>query len=116
MSHEKSCNEETCHHEHHHSAECSCCHEEICCHHNNNHHHHEHPDFAHQLLEMADEAWMEVLKEKIKANIETKNGKQLDELANLVTDGNNIRWKNKIESQTEMMNYKDKISNFFHKK
>ena len=56
-------------------------------------------DFAHQLLELADEAWMEILKEKIKENIRQKGGEQLTQLANLVSERNHKRWNHKLADQ-----------------
>lgn len=88
-----------------------CCGEESCqiCH---SHHHHQ-AEFSDQLLELADEAWMEVLKEKIKEKIKTSNGAQLDKLAALVSDANNARWKGKITNHKGLKEFKDKISEIF---
>lgn len=111
MSHHHHCHSHEGHHD-------SCCAEESCdecccsCH----HHHHEHNSFADDLLELADEAWMEVLKEKIKDHIRTKNGAHLDKLAKLVSEANNSRWSHRLSSQTEAGEFQDKIHDFFHKK
>src|SRR4051812_17667548 len=51
-------------------------------------------DKAKKFLELADQAWKEVLKEKIKKHIEA-NDKNLDELAKLISDTNHKRWKKK---------------------
>lgn len=108
------------HHHHHHEHECCCseccsrCHAEVCEHHHHHPHEH-HTDFAQQLIEMADQAWMELLKEKIKEQIKTSNGSQLDQLAKLVSDANHARWKNKISLQKGVGSFKDKLDAFFHK-
>jgi hypothetical protein len=96
------CSEEN--HHHHHNDGC-CSHE----------HHHECEDFAHELLLLADEAWMEVLKEKIKDQIRQHNGAHLDALAKLVAESNNSRWKNKLDLQGSVREFKDQLSDFFKK-
>lgn len=111
MSHDH-CHEGSCsvtgHHHHHHGE---CCHgsHDTCC------HHHEHEDFAHELLDLADEAWMEVLKEKIKDQIRENNGKHLDALAKLVAESNNVRWKNKLSLQNTWGDFKAKVDAIFKK-
>ena len=105
------------HHHHHHDTCCEtsdCCSEESCHHH---HHHHAHEeDFSHQLIEMADEAWMELLKEKIKEQIQKSSGSQLDKLAKLVTEANHERWKHKVGIGKILTNYKEKLMAFFQQK
>ncbi len=95
------------HGDHHHNhcpcceGHCSCCGE-----------HHE-DTFAKHLLKLADEAWMEVLKEKIKEQIKTLNGKKLDELAKMVAEANNQRWQHKLSAKTECDNFQASVCNFF---
>jgi len=107
MSHHHCCN-----HDHHHS----CCnhhsHEQEC--HETSHH--EHGDFPHQLLEMADEAWMEVLKEKIKEQIKATSGAKLDKLAKIVAEANNDRWEQKLQLLDIAHTFTDKIRAFFTQK
>ena len=113
MSHEH------CHHEHHHgpchhhgsSAECPCC-QGTCGHH---HHAHDHDDFSRQLIQMADEAWMEVLKEKIKEQIQALSGPNLDGLAKLVAQANHERWKHKMEKRKVVEEYREKLASYFNK-
>src|SRR5205814_6628137 len=95
-----------CHHEH-----SCCCHGEVCgvCH---QHHHHKHEDFSHELIELADEAWMDVLYEKIKEQVIAKSGKQLDQLANLVAESNHQRWRNKLGANRATSELREKISEF----
>lgn len=118
MSHHH-CNHGECHKNH----ECSACHHEhcSCCAHHHQHecscccHHHEHEDFAKELIEMADEAWMEVLKEKIIEEIMSSHSKHLEKLAKLVADANSERWKDKLALQKNSNEFKEKIAQFFNK-
>lgn len=91
-------------HEHHH-------------HHGHEHHHdcccHEHGDFAGDLLELADEAWMEVLKEKIKEQILSSHGPHMDQLAKLISQSNGERWKNKMEIQKTKRDFRQGLQDFF---
>lgn len=108
-----------CHsHGNHHEGECcgghhhECCHEDSC-----HHHHHDHEeeccaDFAQHLLEVADEAWMEVLKEKIKKHVETKSGKKLDKLAEFIASSNHTRWKNKMGAKKACSDYEEKVAEY----
>ena len=87
------------------------------CHsHSHSHHHHDkQASFAHQLLEIADEAWMEVLAEKIKAQVEQSNGSQLDQLAKLVGESNKERWKHKLALLKLDEDFKHKVDQHFNK-
>ncbi len=101
---------------HHHGSssqgsESSCC----CSQHHEGCEHHESGDFSQQLLEMADEAWMELLKEKVKKQIEATGGSHLDQLAKLIAESNNTRWKHKLAAQKLCHDYKEKIAEFFNK-
>lgn len=105
--HAKCCGHGGCGHEHCHCH--SCAHHECC------HHHHEQEDFAKQLIEMADEAWMEVLMDKIKEQVIIHSGAHLDQLAKLVAETNNARWKEKLALQKRGNDFKDKVDQFFNK-
>lgn len=101
------------HHHHHHDDEC-CEHEHSCCHEHEHHHHeHEHEDFAHQLIELADDAWMELLFEKLKEQIKITNGAQMDKLAKLVSDANHTRWQHKMGLNKNSQDFKDHLNAFF---
>lgn len=110
------CNEKGCAVDHQHShhgscPECGCgqgqtC--DCCC-------HQEGKCFSDQLLAMADEAWMELLKEKIKKKIEESTGKHLDKLAGLVAKANHARWNHKMEITKLKEEYKQQLSDFFNK-
>lgn len=102
-------------HHHHHHGEC-CEHEEeaSCCHSHTCHEEHEEGcHFAEQLLEVADQAWMEVVKEKMKKQIESTSGKKLDDLAKIVTEANHARWKGLMAGKHCEENYKEKLRAFF---
>jgi hypothetical protein len=111
------------HHHHHH---CQHCHEHVghcaACHEGDHHHHgchdqsHEEGDFAHQLLRMADEAWMEVLKEKIKKEVLAKSGDKLEKLAKIVAEANEARWHQKLSLMDAAHTFADKIRSFFSSK
>lgn len=97
-----------------HQNPCHSEHEHSCCHHEHEEHQYHHEgEFAEQLLEMADEAWMEVLKEKIKQQIITTSGQHLDNLAKLVAESNKDRWKHKLSSHKVCQDYKEKLAEFF---
>jgi GTP-dependent phosphoenolpyruvate carboxykinase len=72
-------------------------------------HDEENYDFTKVLLELADEVWMEVLRDKIKEQIISSNGKHLDKLAATVAEANNARWKSKMAAKKMCHEYKDKI-------
>ncbi len=100
------CHEDEHHHHHHHG------HDE-CCSHSHEEHCEEHSDFACDLLELADEAWMCLLKDKIKEQILATNGKHLDELAKLVTESNHSRWKLKMAKKANVEAFREKLHVLF---
>ena len=83
----------------------------------NKHSHHSHGDgecnCAEKFLELADEAWAEVLKEKIKNKIIAHKGEHLDKLAEIVAIANGEKWKNKISSKTKCTKFKDELKDYF---
>lgn len=110
-----------------HSSSCSCCgskgpcscHKDVCsCSYckTGHAHAHGHEDFANQLIEMADNAWMELVKDKIKDHILASSGKELDKLAQLVAESNKLRWKEKLAMQKGSKDFKEKLGEFFSKK
>jgi hypothetical protein len=72
-------------------------------------------DFSHKLFELADEAWMELLKDKIKQQILSSGGEHLDELAKIVAEANKERWKHKLSGKRACEEHKEKIKDFFNK-
>lgn len=116
MSHE--CNGQQCQSSHGHGSHGhSCCSENkhhCCCKGCNCGCHGDHEgDFAHELLEMADEAWMDLLRDKIKLQIETLSGKHLTELASLVANANHKKWIDKMAAGDSKDDYEDKVAEFF---
>ncbi len=118
MSHSHHHHEGCCHHHEHDSCgsshnhkQGSCCssHEHSSCCHQSNHESHE--DFAHQLLQIADEAWMELLKDKIKHHILSSCGQQLESIASVVAETNKCRWHHKIAMHKGKEEYKNKLEN-----
>ncbi len=109
------------HHHHHHGNSCcceesccSCCCEEQICESED-----ENECKGAKLLELADEAWMELLKEKIKEHI-LANDHKLDELAKIVSEANHKRWNHKMkqakcDSEHDQCcdDYQDKLCKLF---
>lgn len=77
----------------------SCCSKDDCC----------KPE---KFLELADQAWKEVLKEKIKKHIEA-NSKNLDELAAIISEANHERWSRKMDGKQCGCCFEEKLENFF---
>jgi hypothetical protein len=109
--HEECCNkhqcsscEDTCHSH----KTCSCC-----CHKNGNGHNHDECDMSDFLIELADCAWSEALKEKMKEYILSTQGDRMAELAKIVAEGNNQRWKHKMEKKQGCSDFKEKLCRFF---
>jgi hypothetical protein len=102
-------------HEHSHSH----CHDDSCNskgsqEHNHSHHHdHEEECCSKAFLHIADEAWMEVLKDKIKEQIIATSGPHLNELAKIISEANHGRWKNKMASKKGCKEFEEKICKFF---
>lgn len=106
-------------------------HHDGCCSHNHHHeeahsHSHCHDDdecdmeghelsYADMLIEMADEAWEEVLKDKMKAEILKTSGEQLDQIAKLVTQKNSERWKGIMSNKESDEKYKDTLRDLLTK-
>lgn len=67
---------------------------------------------AEKFLELADCAWMEVLKEKIKDHIRN-NAQHLDELAKLVSEANKERWQKKMDNKKCCGHFEDQLKEFF---
>jgi len=110
MSH--SCNDNSCSEGHHHdqSDACNCC-----CHRQCDCGCHNKEKYSDQLIELADEAWMEILKEKIKAEILKKSGDHLTQMAQLVNEANHRRWQDKIDERKNAENFEDKLSELLFK-
>lgn len=101
--HEEECHEGHCCH-HHHAVQPACCHED----------HDTECDTAHDLLDLADMAWMEVLKEKIKDHIRA-NDQKIDELAAIVADINKERWHHKMAKEKICEDFERRLKDLFNK-
>lgn len=101
--HDKCCGGKQCNESgHNHES----CHEHEC----------KHEEMLHYFLEIADCAWEEVLKEKIKEHIRATQDARLTEIARVVSEGNSQRWKRKMEKKQAICDFKNKLhSCFCHK-
>lgn len=80
------------------------------------HYHHDHEEGCHcaeKFLEIADEAWREVLKEKIKDKIISYKGEHMDKLAEMIAKANGEKWKHKISAKIKCNEFKDNLKGFF---
>lgn len=99
------------HSEHHHHGEtcgcgCGC----------GSHHGHGNGDGCDcidKFFELADEAWREVLLEKIKVQIITHKGDQMDKLAEMIAKANGAKWKSKLYGKSAKIKFKDELKEYF---
>lgn len=70
-------------------------------------------DMPEKLLCLADEAWKEVVKEKIKKEIEKSSGAKLDAIAKLVAEANHRRWSYMIEGKQKCDEFKQQVKEAF---
>lgn len=70
-----------------------------------------HTKYADQLLQLADEAWMEVVKEKIKDEIRQHSSESVNQLAKLVAASNNARWKDKLQAKKDQEDFETQLRN-----
>lgn len=68
---------------------------------------------ANYFLEIADEAWEEVLKEKIKEYLLKNQNDHMNKLAKIVAEGNNHRWRNRMEKKQGCMEFQEELCQFF---
>ena len=66
-----------------------------------------------KFLDIAHEAWKEVLKEKIKAKIISRKGEHMDKLADIISTASGEFWKNKIASKSNVSQFKDSLKEYF---
>lgn len=64
-----------------------------------------------KLLCVADEAWKELLKDKIKEEIEKSSGTKLSALAKLVAETNGRKWQWMIQGKKTCDDYKTQVRN-----
>ncbi len=70
---------------------------------------------SHPFLELADCAWMEVLKEKIKEHILATDKERMTELAKIISECNQQRWKNKMGKKRHCKDFEEKLCGFFER-
>ncbi len=100
----------------HHHDHCCCCEAGVCEIHHDHQSCHEHESYADRLLELADQAWEEVLKEKIKDQIRSSKTSHIDQLAKLVAESNNERWMQKLAAKKGCQDFREEINAFFTRK
>lgn len=66
-----------------------------------------------KFLMLADEAWKEYLKERIKAKIAEKKGQHIEELAEIIATANGERWKHKIMAKMKCHEFRENIKHLF---
>jgi hypothetical protein len=71
-------------------------------------------DHMTKFFELADQAWMELLKEKIKEHI-LSHSKEMDELARVIAEANQARWEKKIEDRQLYAGFEERIKALFGK-
>ncbi len=69
-----------------------------------------------KFLSLANEAWIEVLKEKIKAEIDKTQGESLVKLAKIISNTHAEKWKHKTLINLKCEEYKDILKEFFASK
>ncbi|MEI7475240.1 MAG: hypothetical protein WCK67_10745 [bacterium] len=62
---------------------------------------------------IAKEAWKELLKDKIKAEIERTKGPHIEKLAELVTKASSEQWEHKMSAMMKHEEYKENLKDFF---
>lgn len=65
------------------------------------------------FLDIADSAWGEVLKDEVKKYILSTQKDRMTELAKIVAEGNNQRWRHKMEKKQGCADFKEKLHHFF---
>jgi len=111
MSHE--CSHNSCSHGHHHDAassscehcqHCSCsCHKKKC-------------SFVDDLFKLADDAWMELLKDKIKDEILKNSKDNIEQLAKLAASSNQARWSEKLAEKRNKDEFEEHLKAIMYKK
>ena len=101
------------HHHHHHEGFCSCgcgCDSGCGCGCGS----HKGNSSVDDFFELADEAWREVLKDKIKTKIIAHKGEHIEKLAEMIAKANGSRWKSKISAKTATIKFKDELKDLFY--
>ncbi|MFQ5645871.1 MAG: hypothetical protein ACE5GM_02990 [bacterium] len=62
-----------------------------------------------KLLSLADQAWEELLKEKMKAEIQKSRGEKMDKIARLVVEADLAKWGHMITGKAKCEEYKQSL-------
>ncbi|MBA3814917.1 MAG: hypothetical protein H0X29_00020 [Parachlamydiaceae bacterium] len=108
--HQGSCSDKHHSHSHSHSHSDGCCSCSEDCECNCNCHQKSHK-YSDELLALADEAWMELLKDKIKEEIKKNSSEHIEKLASLVSKANHDRWNSKIDQKKNCHQFEDDLNN-----
>jgi hypothetical protein len=84
------------------------CHDKNCrckCHHQTS--------YTEELLDIADEAWHEILKENIKEEIRKHSGDHIAKLAVLVAKANHDLWKDTIDQKEKREEFEENLDKYF---
>jgi hypothetical protein len=71
--------------------------------------------FGKYFIELADCAWEEVLKEEMKEYIRSSQKGRMKELAKIVAEANNKRWRHKMEKKQCCAEFQEDLCDFFSK-
>ena len=82
-------------------------HKEKNCHHNTG------CEMTDGMLRLADSAWEELIKEKMKKIFEEQNGERMDKVAQATVDVANAFWQSKMEGMSKCHESKQKIKTAF---
>jgi len=63
-----------------------------------------------RLIALADEAWYELLKDKMKEQIQNSCGDKLDKLAEFLSNSNNERWTHMISGKAKCEQFKQDLA------
>jgi hypothetical protein len=69
-------------------------------------------DHAQKFLALADAAWMEVLKEKMKEHIRS-NDHMIEKLAQAICQANQEKWETKMAKKKVKANFEEKLKEIF---
>jgi len=70
---------------------------------------------SHFFMQVADCAWMEVLKDLIKEHIKATDKDRMTELAKLISEGNRECWRSKMGKKHACKDFEEKLCHFFSK-
>jgi hypothetical protein len=68
-----------------------------------------------KLLWLADEAWEELMREKIRDHIELSCGTMMDEIAKMAAHTNTTKWKHKMAAKALHHELKHELREMLHK-